>query len=57
MSAINKLKPTSLNVSLGTIETAQRRRSCYQAMADKLGVTLSKWVKDTLDKASGYQHE
>lgn len=52
-----KLKPTSLNVSLGTIETAQCRRSCYQAMADKLGVTLSKWVKDTLDKASGYQHE
>lgn len=50
-----KLKPTNLNVSLGPIETAQDRRACYQAQADKMGVTLSTWVKNTLDTASGFK--
>lgn len=52
---MTKLKPTNLNVSLGPIETAQDRRACYQAQADKMGVTLSTWVKNTLDTASGFK--
>ena len=52
-----KLTPVSISINLGSTEVSQARRLAYQTAAQKAGVTLPKWVKDTLDKASGYQHE
>lgn len=50
-----KLKPTQLNVSLGTIEIAQERRSAYEKAAEKAGAhSLGAWAREILDKAASF---
>lgn len=53
---MTKLKPTQLNISLGTIELAQDRRAAYEKAAQK-SFSLGSWAREILDKASGFSED
>lgn len=50
-----KLYPTQLNISMGTIEMTQLRRAAYEKAATKADAnSLGAWAREILDKAAGF---
>lgn len=53
---MEKAKPLSLNIGLGTYEMAQERREAYEKAVIKAGArSLSEWARDLLDKEAGFK--
>lgn len=46
---MEKMKPTSITIALGTVEVAQKRRAAYDAQAKALGVKTSTWIRNLAD--------
>jgi len=48
------LTPQTLNIFMGKAEIAQKRRAAYEKAAKKSARLLGGWIRQTLDKASGF---